>query len=243
MSTIRTLIVSLFVVFRSAASLKKVKQLDKEKYSTEEYQQLVQQVPKEAGRKIFKSTGSKIIVQGEEKIVDTPVLFVSNHQGNFDIFALLGFLRKPFGFISKIEVKQVPIVRTWMEVMDCLFLDRKDRRQSLKTFKRGIELLKEGHSLLIFPEGTRSKQDEMQAFKSGSLSLAKKAGVPVQPVMLRGTYRIMEANENRISKEKVYLTVCDPIMPEEYQDMSLEELSDETRTRIQEAMTLVSEKQ
>ncbi|MFC0014176.1 MULTISPECIES: 1-acyl-sn-glycerol-3-phosphate acyltransferase [Allobacillus] len=236
MRTLKTLIVSIYRVLRSVPTLKKIKKMDRENYSREEYNAIVHELPKKIGRRIFKSTGSKIVVNGDEKIHDSQVLFVSNHQGNFDIFALLGYLKKPFGFISKIEVKKIPIARTWMEKMDCLFLDRKDRRQSLKTFKQGIELLKDGHSLLIFPEGTRARRDELLEFKSGSLSLARKANVPVQPVMINGTYNIMEANNNRIRKGKVYLTVCDPILPEEYEHMSLDELADETKKRIQEAM-------
>ncbi len=234
--TLKTLIVSIYLVLRSVPRLKKIQKMDKKNYGREEYNEIVHKRPKKIGRKIFKSTGSKIVVNGEDKLCDSQVLFVSNHQGNFDIFALLGFLKKPFGFISKIEVKKIPIARTWMEKMDCLFLDRKDRRQSLKTFKQGIELLKEGHSLLIFPEGTRARSDELLEFKSGSLSLAKKANVPIQPVMVNGTYNIMEVNNNRIRKGKVYLTVCDPIMPEEYENLSLDELADETKKRIQEAM-------
>ena len=74
-----------------------------------------------------------------------------------DIPVLLGYLNKPIGFVSKAEIKKFPVVPTWMELMNCVFMDRSDRRQSLKAIKDGIELLKNGHSIVIFPEGTRSK--------------------------------------------------------------------------------------
>lgn len=236
MRSIRTLILALYHVLQTIPTLRRVKQLNREDYDRKQYNDLIHGVPKEAGRKIFKATGSNIVIQGQEKVVDEPVLFVSNHQGNFDIFAHLGFIEKPFGFISKIEVKKIPIVRTWMSVMDCLFMDRKDRRQSVKTLKSAIGLLKNGHSILIYPEGTRSRSGELNEFKSGSLSLAKKANVTVQPVMIDGTYKIMEANKNRIKKSTVYLTFCDPIHPEEFADMNVEELSEETKKRIEKAL-------
>nr|WP_279401798.1 lysophospholipid acyltransferase family protein [Piscibacillus salipiscarius] len=90
----------------------------------------------------------------------------------------------------------------------------KNRRESVKTFKKGIELLKDGHPLVIYPEGTRSMGSNMLPFKSGSLALAKKAKVPVLPVMVDGTYKIMEENQNRIKKATVYMTICEPISVE-----------------------------
>ncbi|PMU48000.1 1-acyl-sn-glycerol-3-phosphate acyltransferase, partial [Pseudomonas sp. GP01-A3] len=83
---------------------------------------------------------------------------------------------KPIGFIAKMEITKLPIVPGWMEQMHCVFMDRSDRRQSLKAIKDGVEKLKNGHSLVIFPEGTRSKGTQMGEFKSGSLHLATKSG-------------------------------------------------------------------
>ncbi|TFB13913.1 1-acyl-sn-glycerol-3-phosphate acyltransferase [Filobacillus milosensis] len=236
MRTLWSLIYGVIYVLYTALTLRKVRKLKREDYTREEYDQMIHEVPKRFARKFFKQSGSKMIVKGEENIPEGSYLIVGNHQANYDIFAYLGYFKEPFGFISKIEVSKLPIVRPWMEVMGCLFLDRDNRRQSVKTFKKGIELLRDGHPLAIFPEGTRSLGSEMLPFKSGSFSLAKKAKVPVLPVMIEGTYKIMEENKNRIKKATVHMAICEPISVEELEEMSLEEIAEETQRRIQHAM-------
>jgi len=109
-------------------------------------------------RNIINFGGIKVTVTGGENVPkDSGVLFVGNHQSNLDIPILIGFINKPKGFIAKVELAKIPILSVWMKYMGCIFLDRKDVRQSLKAINQGAELLKKGHSLVIFPEGTRSK--------------------------------------------------------------------------------------
>lgn len=236
MRTIWSLVYGVIYVLYTGLVLKRLKKLNREDYSRAEYNRMVHKVPKQFARQFFKQSGSKVIIKGEENIPEAPYLIVGNHQANYDIFAYLGYFKEPFGFISKIEVSKIPIVKPWMEVMDCLFLDRKNRRESVKTFKKGIELLKDDHPLVIYPEGTRSMGSEMLPFKSGSFALAKKAKVPVLPVMIEGTYKIMEENKNRIKKATVYMTICEPISVEQVENMTLDELAEETQNRIQCAL-------
>jgi 1-acyl-sn-glycerol-3-phosphate acyltransferase len=178
------------------------------------------------GKMMIGCTGSKVTVEGLENIPkDQSVLFVSNHQSNFDIPLLLGYLNKPIGFIAKIELTKLPIVPDWMEQMHCIFMDRSDRRQSLKAIKDGVEKLQNGHSLVIFPEGTRSKNSQVGEFKSGSLHLATKSGVPVIPVRIEGTYNILEANGNRIKPADVKLKVYPPVYPEKIGKTDAKELT------------------
>ncbi|WP_261176916.1 1-acyl-sn-glycerol-3-phosphate acyltransferase [Anaerobacillus sp. CMMVII] len=157
---------------------------------------------------------------------------VSNHQGNFDIPILLGFLERPIGFISKVEVKKLPIVRDWMVYMNCVFLDRQDRRQAIKAINQGAENIKKGTSIVIFPEGTRSKGMEMNPFKSGSFKLAQKAEATIVPIAINGSYRIMEKNGNRIKPAKVTVTILPNIQPEVYQQKDLKELALEVHELI-----------
>ncbi len=161
-------------------------------------------------------TGSKVKIIGLENIpTHGAVLFASNHQGNFDIPLLLSNLPCPVGFVAKIELKKLPIVSTWMKLLECVFIDRKDIRQSLRTISEATEILKSGQSMVIFPEGTRSKSHEMDAFKPGSLKLATKAGVPVIPVTISGSYKIMESNNNKIKPAHVKIIISKPINPTE----------------------------
>jgi len=138
--------------------------------------------------------GGTIVVSGEENVPkDSAVVFVSNHQGNFDIPILLGYISKPKAFISKIEVLKMPLIRGWMKLMQCAFMDRKDIRQSLRTINEAAESIKKGYSMVIFPEGTRSKGNQMGDFKAGSFKLAIKAGVPIIPITVNGSWRLLEA--------------------------------------------------
>jgi 1-acyl-sn-glycerol-3-phosphate acyltransferase len=102
-----------------------------------------------------------------------------------------------------------------MENMNCVFMDREDRRQSLQAIKDGIAKLQNGHSLVIFPEGTRSKGDKMGEFKSGSFHLALKSGVPIVPLRINGTYNILESNGNRIKPANISLEAFPPVDPAE----------------------------
>jgi 1-acyl-sn-glycerol-3-phosphate acyltransferase len=198
---------------------------------------LVHQTPDSFGKGMMKVTGAKIEVEGLEHIPkDRAVLFVANHQSNFDIPLLMGYLQKPIGFISKAEIKKLPIVAEWMELMNSIFMDRSDRRQSLQAIKDGIELLKNGHSLVIFPEGTRSKSSQMAEFKTGSFHLAVKSGVPIVPVTINGTYKLFEANGNRVKPARVKLTVSAPIYEEQYKEMELKDLAKYTQDIIASKM-------
>ncbi|WP_027964157.1 lysophospholipid acyltransferase family protein [Halalkalibacillus halophilus] len=241
MRTIRVFATAIGYIIYLMPFLRKVKATAKEDYQVREYDEFVHQYARNFSRKVMKASGSKVVISGEENLPESSFLLVSNHQANFDIITLLGYFNRPFGFVAKVELKRLPVVRSWMSEMGCLFLDRKDRRQSLKTFKEGIQLLKDGHHLAIFPEGTRSKGREMNDFKSGSFSLAKKANVPVVPVMIDGTYEIMEANGGKMKPSTVHLTICAPIEPSDYETMTLEEISKETRHRIEQAQRNLKE--
>lgn len=190
-----------------------------------EKDRLIHEMPKQWSKTIMKITGSKIEIKGQEHIPDGPVVFVSNHEGDFDIPTLLGHINKPFGFISKIEVKKVPIISSWMEVINCVFLDRKDRRQAIRSIREGTELLKKGHSLVIFPEGTRSKGGRMGEFKSGSFRLAKDAGVPIVPICIKGTSDVFEKNGRLIKPAHIKVTICPPITATDYDGMQVKEIA------------------
>ncbi|MCL2618627.1 MAG: 1-acyl-sn-glycerol-3-phosphate acyltransferase [Defluviitaleaceae bacterium] len=156
-------------------------------------------------------TGSRIHVTGAERIPEGAVLFVANHQSYFDAAVFLGYIPKPLGLVAKAELQKLPVLRRWMEEYQCVFLDRADIRKSAKAINRGIEILKSGRSLVIFPEGTRSRSREMLDFKAGSFKLATKAKVPVVPVTIDGTYMILEDNNGFIRATDVDVYIHEPI--------------------------------
>ncbi|KAL3629601.1 branched-chain-amino-acid transaminase bat2 [Castilleja foliolosa] len=134
----------------------------------------------------------KIEYEGLENLpsVDTPAMFVSNHQSFLDIYALMT-LGRSFKFISKTSVFLYPIVGWAMFLLGVIPLKRMDSRSQLDCLKQCISLIKKGASVFFFPEGTRSKDGKLGPFKKGAFSVAAKTGVPVIPITLIGTGEIM----------------------------------------------------
>lgn len=219
-----------FLIY-SLPILSRMKKLSKE-LPVAERDRLIHQVPAKWSRTIMKITGSTVDVKGQELIPDGPVVFVCNHEGDFDIPVLLAFIEKPFGFISKVEVKKAPIISSWMEVMNCVFIDRTDRRSAVKSIRDGIEVLKNGHSLVIFPEGTRSKGGPVAEFKKGSLRLAKDSGVPIVPIGIRGTSDIFEKNGRLVRPAHVQINICQPIDPDTIRNSDMQDLAEDIRQVI-----------
>lgn len=163
------------------------------------------------GRLMILGTGSKVEVVGKENLPPGSVVVMGNHQSAFDIMLMLGYIDKPLAFIAKKETAKYPIVSSWMRHLGCLFLDRRDVRQAVKVIAQGVDLLKNGASMVIFPEGTRSRGDDILPFKKGSLKLALRSQVPIVPVSISGTYMIFEANNNRVTPAKVRLVIHPPV--------------------------------
>ncbi|AJH02211.1 1-acyl-sn-glycerol-3-phosphate acyltransferase [Clostridium beijerinckii] len=160
------------------------------------------------GKFIMKISGAKINVIGLDNLPkDKTVLFVSNHQSNFDIPLLLSCIDIPKGFIAKKELEKLPLISTWMKYINCIFMDRDNLRKSAESIVEGVNLLKSGYSMVIFPEGTRSKGKSVDEFKSGSFKLATKSKCPIIPLTINGTYKLMEANNNAIKSADIELVI------------------------------------
>jgi 1-acyl-sn-glycerol-3-phosphate acyltransferase len=143
--------------------------------------------------------GIKVNVSGVENIIRRGgVCFVSNHCGYFDIVLLLAYAKRPVGCIAKKELGGIPFLNIWILIIGSLFLDRTNPRKALKTMARAVKNLKAGASMLIFPEGTRSRGRGLLPFKQGAFRLVIKSLVPVVPVAITGSYEIFE-------KEKLFV--------------------------------------
>lgn len=167
-------------------------------------------------RMIIRLTGSKVRVIGLENIPDEAVLYVGNHRSYFDI--LVGYTTVPglTGFVAKKEMMGIPLLSDWMRNVNCLFLDRKNMKEGLKTILQGIENVKKGISVWIFPEGTRCTSEdplELLPFKEGSLKIAEKSGCPIIPVAITGTADIFEKHLPLMRPSKVTIHYGEPIYP------------------------------
>lgn len=187
--------------------LRKARTLE-EQGKIEEKRAYVHQVTSKWAKSQVKLSGVKVTVYDQENMPgDIPVVFMSNHQSNFDIALFMVYIDKFKGFVAKIELKKIPILRDWMEQINCVFMDRNDLRQSAKTIIQAIKLVKEGNSMVIFPEGTRSQGKQIGEFKAGSFKLATKPKVPIVPVTINGSYKALEGNGNKISPADIEIYI------------------------------------
>ncbi len=212
--TIRWYFKFIFMLFITYPRLKKAEYFLKKNKLEKFYNYSFFQTSKWAMNRI-KDSGATINVYGKENIPkDRNVVFISNHQGDFDIAIFMALIPKEKGFVAKIELNKIPILRTWMKYIGCVFMDRKDLKQSLKTINKAIDFIKKGHSMVIFPEGTRSKCDKIGDFKPGSFKLAFKTNTPIVPVTIDGSYKLKEKNNGLIKPDTVNVYIHNPIFLE-----------------------------
>ncbi len=179
-----------------------------------------------AFRQVLRISGTKAIVVGEENVPqDTAVLYVANHRSYFDILLTYVRVPRPTGYVSKLEMKSYPLLSNWMRNLHCLFLNRKDIKEGMKTILAAIEKVKQGISVCIFPEGTRNKvNDTFLPFHEGSFKIAEKGNVPIVPITLVNAAAIFEDHLPKIKKATVIIEYGKPIY--------VNELDKETRKHL-----------
>ena len=156
---------------------------------------------------LLRYAGVTTSVYGLDNIPKGPVLFAPNHQSDFDIMIAETYLDQ-CGILSKEVIGRIPLVRPWMDLLGVVYIDRQDARQSVKALKECEKQLLDGQNFIIFPEGTRSKSENVGEFKAGTLRIAAKHGIPIVPVSIDGSYKIMEANHGKwIRPGHVIMTV------------------------------------
>lgn len=184
--------------------------------------------------------GVKTTVIGEENVPkDQSVLYILNHRSFFDI--VLTYSRCPSltGYIAKKELQKIPFLSWWMKWLRCLFLDRKDIKEGLKTILNAIDYIKEGISIAIFPEGTRNKEASettLLPFHEGSFKIATKSGCPIIPVAISHSSAILEDHFPFIKATHVVLEYGTPIYPKELSREELKFLGKKTQEIIQEML-------
>lgn len=162
-------------------------------------------------------SGTSVTVLGEENVPkDEPVLYIGNHRSYFDIVMTYVRVPRPTGYIAKVEMQKIPLLSNWMRNLHCLFLDRTDIKQGMKTILSAIDKIKSGISICIFPEGTRSRvPDTFLEFHDGSFKVAEKTGCPIIPMSINNAGAIFEEHMPKIRKTHVVIEYGKPIYPKE----------------------------
>ena len=183
-------------------------------------------------------SGCHVTVKGMENVPkDEAVLYIGNHRSYFDV--VLTYARCPglTSYMAKKEVARVPLLSTSMRFLHCLFLDRKDIKQGLKTILAAIDLIKNGISVCIFPEGTRStgpEQTELLPFHEGSFKVATKTDCLIVPMAITNTSRIFEDHIPFIRSTDVVIEYGKPFRPSELTKEQKKGIGGYTRGIIQE---------
>lgn len=191
-----------------------------------------------AFRVILFIAGTKVTVIGEENVAaDEAVLYIGNHKSFFDIVITYARCKRLTGYVSKLSMKKIPLLSIWMTRLHCLFLNRDDIKEGLKMILAGIENIKNGISMCIFPEGTRNTTDAlMLPFKEGSFKMAEKTGCAIIPMAITGSAEIFENHLPRLKRAHVILEYGKPIYPNELDKETRKKLGAHCQGIIQEML-------
>ena len=182
---------------------------------------------------LLKATGVKTRSVGVEKVErDRSYAIISNHQSHFDILALLEEIPLTIRFVAKKELRKIPLFGYAVEVTRCIFVDRSNTAEAVKSLQEGIRNLPPSISMLFFAEGTRSADGKMGPFKKGGFRTAQIAGWPILPIVVRGGGRILPKRELEFTPGTIEVEVLDPVPEKEVASRTMEELMEEVRQRM-----------
>lgn len=181
-----------------------------------------------------------VSIEGRENIdKNTPYVFVANHQGAFDIFLLFGYLGHDFRWMLRKGLRNIIFVGRACEKAGMVFVDSHGSSGMMQTMRQALATLKQGHSLIIFPEGTRTKDGHLHTFKKGAFSLAAMLRVPVVPITLEGPYQVMPKDSKTIRPHRMKITIHKPLEPvsrQEGNDAGIDRLLHQSQQVIAESL-------
>ena len=178
------------------------------------------------GKTICVLSGITVKIEGLENLTpDKTYIFAANHQSQFDILTLQGYLKFNFRWLAKKELFQVPIWGAAMKRAGYIPIDRSRGRQALKSLDEAARRIADGTSVIIFPEGTRSRDGKLQPFKAGGMVLAIKAGVDIVPVAISGTYEVLAKGRLVLHPGNVLIRIGKPVPTADYRTNQKHELA------------------
>lgn len=182
-----------------------------------------------------KITGANNLKPGQSYVV------VVNHSSLFDILVLYGWLDLDLKWVMKKELLKVPIIGIGCAAMGHIFIDRSNKQAAVQALRDAKKTLTKGKSVLFFPEGSRSRDDEMLPFKAGAFMMAKDIGLPILPVTVKGTNKILPSDTLDLHPGYAEMIIHPAIASEHIQSTELEELIQQTRSTIQKGLDQSSE--
>jgi 1-acyl-sn-glycerol-3-phosphate acyltransferase len=178
-------------------------------------------------------TGVRVNIRNKEKISATKsYVIISNHQSLFDILALVTALGIQFRWVIKIELLKIPLFGYALYASRNIFIDRSDRQKAIESINKGMNRLPGGVSVMFFGEGTRSPDGEIKAFKKGGFNLAIQRGLPILPVTVNGSRKVLSKKSMIFKSGRIEVVVADPIETVNNSADNLDALIERTRNTI-----------
>src|SRR4030043_442752 len=169
-----------------------------------------------------------------------PYVFMSNHQGSYDIFALLGHLPYQFKWLAKKELFSIPFFGWAMAAAGYISIDREGTRETVEAMKVAAQKIRDGMSVVIFPEGSRSPDGSIQPFKKGGFTLAIKSKVPIVPIAISGSRDIMPKERLTAAPGEIRIRMGRPIETIQHSMKDRKDLMEKVRETILENFRLIS---
>jgi 1-acyl-sn-glycerol-3-phosphate acyltransferase len=163
-------------------------------------------------KSILRMFGIRPAVQGFNRLDPArSYVFVSNHASMFDIPTVVAALKGNVNIVFKKELTRVPIWGWALRYGHFIMIDRSNARDAMQSIERAAQSIRNGNSVILFPEGTRTKDGKLQSFKRGAFALAVKSGVPVVPLTINGTFKIMPKGSLKIRPADISVVIDEPI--------------------------------
>ena len=182
---------------------------------------------------LLAASGIKVTVRGFSNLnLQEPHIYMVNHTSNFDIPVLQASLPIRFRWLAKAELFKIPVFGYAMKRAGYISIDRYNKESAIQSLQQAADIIKNGASVIIFPEGTRSMNQNVQPFKKGGFVLAVDSGVPIVPVVLHGTWKIMPKNQLVIEPGHVFVEIKKPIESSDYSRETKDLLMENVRNVI-----------
>lgn len=176
-----------------------------------------------------KFAGLEIAIKGKHILEENrPAVFCFNHQSSADFFILLKILRKDIAGVAKKELEMTPLGPVF-KALGAIFIDRADKKKAIEAMKPAVEALKNGTSIVIAPEGTRSGSKKLGVFKKGAFHLAMKGGVPIVPIVIKNAYLAMPKGSNIFNPTAIEVVILDPVDTSEWKPKNIDLYVEEVR--------------
>jgi 1-acyl-sn-glycerol-3-phosphate acyltransferase len=184
-------------------------------------------------------SGTRLYLRGKEKFQkDSTYIVMSNHQSLFDVWALIGKMPLQLRWLIKAEIKKMPVFGYALERMGHIYVDKRKRKGTAQSLEAAAGKIREGTSVVIFPEGTRSEDGNLRKFLKGGAIIALRSGVPILPVTVNGGRFVLPKGTLDLMPGKIEVIVGDMIDPKEFDEKEKDKLMSTVRSAIEKNLDL-----